>query len=155
MSTSTAIAEAVFARETVAGVWDEIQPLLAAHAAEISTFKDIPLTPAKEIYFRMDEIGMARVFTARLHGRLIGYSVVLVAPGLHHAISIQAQQDIIFIEKQHRGFGRRFIRWCDKQLEAEGVQVMRHHVNAKHNWSKILEQQGYELEELIFVRRFF
>lgn len=142
-----------FARETVAGLWNEIQPLLQAHALEVSHFKDIPLNPDKDLYHMMEIIGAARVYTARRRdARLLGYSIFFVRRSMHYA-SIQAANDIIFIDKEERGFGARFIAWCDEQLRAEGVQVVRHHIKAAHNWGKVVERQGYELEDLIYVKR--
>lgn len=142
-----------YARETVAGLWDEIQPLLKKQADEVATFKDIPLTPDKELYFKMDASGLVRVFTARKEGRLVGYSLFFVRASIQFQQSIQAQQDLIFIDKEERGFGGFFIDWCDIQLKLEGVQVVRRHVKAKHDWSKILVRHEYKIEDFIYVRR--
>lgn len=144
-----------FRRENVASVWYEIQPLLARHALEVAHFKDIPLNPDENLYYAMEEKGLARVYTARLDGTtqaLVGYSVFFVRRSMHYD-SVQAQNDIIFIQPEHRGFGARFITWCDEQLRAEGVQAVRHHVKAAHNWGRVIERQGYELEDLIYVKR--
>jgi hypothetical protein len=149
-----------FRRETVAGLWKEIQPLLVDHALEIAHFDDIPLSPDKDLYFMMEQKGLARVFTVRRAdgehprgARLIGYAIFFVRHAMHYQTSLQAQEDIIFIAKEERGFGGRFIAWCDEQLRAEGVQVVYHHVKAAHNWGKVLERQGYELVDLIFAKR--
>lgn len=142
-----------FNRERVDSLWDEIQPLLRMHALEVAHFKDIPLNPDKDLYHAMEKIGCARVYTARRRdARLLGYSIFFVRRSMHYA-SVQAQNDIIFIDKQERGFGARFIKWCDDQLRAEGVQVVRHHIKAAHNWGAVVERQGYELEDLIYVKR--
>ncbi len=142
-----------FKREGIASLWDEIQPLLHAHADEVAHFKDIALDPDKDLYHAMEKIGAARVFTARRRdARLLGYSIFFVRRSMHYN-SVQAQNDIIFIDKQERGFGARFIAWCDEQLRAEGVQVVRHHIKAAHNWGAVVERQGYELEDLIYVKR--
>lgn len=143
----------VFAREPMSSVWEEMQPLLVAHAAEIAHFKDIPLAPDEHIYRVAEHTGRLRAFTARLDGALVGYAVFFVGKSLHYSGSTQAQQDVIFIDKAHRGFGARFIAWCDEYLEAEGVEVVLHHLKAAHDWSAVLRRQGYELVDYIYAKR--
>lgn len=145
----------LFSRESVAKIWDEIQPLLERHAAEIAHYKDIPLSPDKDIYFEMDRQGSIRVYTARKVGvgQLVGYAIFFVRRALHYTGSVLAQQDVLFIDHGHRGFGSKFIAWCDDELRRESVQVVSHHLKAAHNWSKILSRQGYELQDLIYTKR--
>ena len=150
------VAEVVFDRaESVAGVWDEIYPLLKQHWAEIAHHKDIALDPDVEFYHKADALGMVRVFTAREDEALIGYAVFFVKPNVHYKQVLVAQQDILFVQKDKRGFGAKFIAWCDEQLKAEGVQMSMHHVKEAHNFSPLLRRLGYELVDLIYVRRFF
>lgn len=152
--TTGASVKPVFQRETVVGVWDEIYPLLERHWAEIATYKDIPLAPDRSFYESADARGVLRVFTARVDNQLVGYSIFFVTSGNpHYRFTRQADQDIIFIDKERRGFGARFIAWCDEQLKAEDVQVVRHHIKAAHDWSAVLRRQGYELQDFIYARR--
>jgi hypothetical protein len=145
-----------YARETVADVWEEIQFLFLMHWNEIAHYPDIRLNPDKDFYLKADEMGMIRVFTARNLSNLIGYSVYFVRPDMHYKQVIKAQQDVLFILKTWRGiFGSDFIAWCDDQLKAEGVQIVAHHVKKAHDFSPLLTRLGYELMDLIYVRRFF
>lgn len=149
------VAEVVFDREySVYGIWDEIYPLLVQHKDEIAHHKDIPLDPDKDFYMKACALGMVRVFTAREDAKLIGYAIFFVKPDFHYQ-QLTAQQDIIFIQKDKRGFGRKFIEWCDEQLKAEGVRFVSHHVKKAHDFSPLLRRIGYELVDLIYVRRFF
>jgi GNAT superfamily N-acetyltransferase len=134
-------------------LWDELYPLFELHYKEIAHHKDIPLSPEKDLYFRAEEAGMLRVYTARDNGEAIGYAWFFVKTNPHYSTSLQAQQDIIFIHPERRGFGAKFIAWCDEQLAAEKVQAVYHHVKQAHNFGPLLERMGYKLVDLIYTRR--
>lgn len=145
----------IFGTEKVADVIAEIAPLLHAHWKEIAHYQDIKLEPDWEAYRALNEAGILKVFTVRTANArvLIGYSVFFVRHNLHYSSSKQAVQDILFIHKDYRGAGRHFIRWCDQQLMADGVQAVYHHVKTAHNFGPLLERMGYELVDLIYAKR--
>jgi hypothetical protein len=99
-------------------------------------------------------MGTLRTFTARdADGVLTGYCVFFVRHNIHYASSLQASQDVIYIDPERRGFGAEFILWCDQQLKEEGVQAVYHHVKQAHNFGPLLERFGYECVDLIYARR--
>ena len=149
------VATLTFAVESVLSLRDEMQPLLARHYQELAHYADIKLDIDWSVYFKMHELGLMRAYAARgrADNALLGYAVFFLCTNPHNRGSLQAQQDAIFIDKPHRGFGASFIQWCDEQLKREGVQVVRHQVHAAHNWGKLLERQGYELEDLVYSKR--
>lgn len=135
---------------------DEIFPLLEQHWREIAHFQDIPLKPDWESYGKLESAGLLRVFTARdTEQKLIGYAAFFVRPAMHYMSSLQAMQDVIYVDPARRagGLGARLIIWCDEQLKAEGVQAVYHHVKAAHNFGPLLENMGYQLVDLIYTRR--
>lgn len=135
-------------------LFEEVSPLLFKHYKEIAHFQDIPLDPDFDLYTTVDKTGNLRVFTAREDdGRIIGYAVFFVRANIHYKSSLQAVQDIIYIDKEVRGFGHKFILWCDEYLAMEGVQAVYHHVKAEHNFGPLLERLGYKLVDLIYTRR--
>jgi len=132
----------------------EAMPLLQAHWKEIAHYQDIPLDPDVAMYVAAEERGTVRAYSARNEcGQLIGYAVFFVKHNPHYQGSLQAVQDIIYLDPDARGRGLQFINFCDEQLRAEGVQVVYHHVKAVHNFGKALERIGYELVDLIYARR--
>lgn len=146
--------QTTFQKETAGRCFQEAMPLLEEHWREIAHHQDIVLDPDFEIYAAAEAAGMLRVFTARTQEKkLIGYAVFFCRTNPHYRNSLQANQDVLFISKDHRGMGGRFIVWCDEQLRAEGVQVVYHHVKAAHNFGKLLERFGYTLVDLIYSRR--
>ena len=133
----------------------ELFPLLTAHYDEIAHFKDIKLKPAFDRYDDLEERGALRVFTAREDGRVVGYSIYIITHNLHYSDSLQALQDVLFlIERARAGLtGFKFIKWCDGELAADGVQVVMHHVKKSHDFSPVLERMGYTKIESVYARR--
>jgi GNAT superfamily N-acetyltransferase len=144
-----------FEREiTTHDLCQEMLPLFQLHYQEIAHFQDIPLDPDFDQYVQMERAGFVRTYTARDDERkLVGYAVFFVRKNLHYKNSLQALQDILFIHPDRRGFGVRFIIWCDRMLRMEGVQAVYHHVKEKHNFGPMLERLGYQLVDLIYTRR--
>jgi len=143
-----------FQQEALKDCLDEARPLLLEHWKEISHYPDIPLDPDENKYYSSEGAGLLRVYTARDEAnKIIGYAVFFVCTSAHYKNSLQAMQDIIYVDPKHRGMGGRFILWCDRQLKAEGVQVVFQHIKAKHNYGRMLERFGYELIDLIYGRR--
>jgi len=144
-----------FQRETALAVFKEIQPLLAKHWEEVSFYKDILLDPDYDSYIKMDDAGFLRVYTARDEDNvLVGYAVFFVKANLHYRQSLQALQDIIFIDPEKRGFGFKFILWTEKQLSEEGVQVVFHHIKTKTPHTiDLFRRLGYENIDMILGKR--
>jgi hypothetical protein len=142
-----------FSCERVADVWPEIYPLFEKHWQEIGEYKDIPLDPDFETYKKIDEMGMIRVYTAREGATLIGYCVFFINPNLHYKNTKQALQDVMFIQKDKRGFGKKFMVWCDEQLMADGVDVIHRYMSKDNDFGVLLERIGYEFMALIYSRR--
>jgi len=143
-----------FQRESVcSGLIDELRPLLRLHFDESEHFKDIPLDPDFEQYQKLDEAGMLRVFTVRVDKELIGYSILFVMTSIHHKQSIHANHDVLFIHKEHRGIGSMFIKYCDEQLEAEGVDVVYQSTKLSYDFGKMLNRIGYEHVDNVYYRK--
>jgi len=144
-----------FARETSEEVINEIAPLFEAHFREIAHYPDIPLNVDYDAYLRLEARGCLRIYTIRVGLELVGYAIFAVARSMHYSGSLQARQDVIYLDPRYRHgrLGFRFIGWCDTQLKAEGVQVVFQHVKAAHNFGPMLERLGYELIDYMYGRR--
>lgn len=144
-----------FQREKAQDVFQEMIPLLQKHWEEISHYKDIPLEPDFEMYFKMEDIGMLRVFTARdTSNKLIGYAVYFVKHNMHYKSSLQALQDVIFIDPASRGTGVKFILWTEARLREEGIQLVMQHIKvATTNTIALFERLGYDKIDIILGKR--
>lgn len=144
-----------YAQESYDLMIDEIKPLLEAHYHEIAHYQDIPLQPQWETYKAMETMGVLKAFSCRLEetNELVGYAIYFVKKHIHYDSCLVAQQDILFVKKEHRGKGMIFIMWCDARLKEMGVQLTIQHIKAAHNFGHMLERMGYELMDLIYTRR--
>jgi GNAT superfamily N-acetyltransferase len=143
-----------FQAESFDSVFDEMLPLLRNHYFEVAHFKDIDFEPDVEMYAALYNAGVLKLYTARsATSELIGYAAYFVRGNLHYKSSKQAVQDVIYIAPERRGFGSKFIKWCDEQLKSEGVQAVYHHVKAKQDWGPMLMRMGYEKIDIIYARR--
>lgn len=144
----------IFAITTIKEILEEAKPLLQKHWQEIAHYKDIPLDPDYDQYIKLEELGITRTFSARTKdGVLIGYAVFFVRPHIHYRSCIMAHQDVIFIHPERRGIGFFFIAFCDEALRKEGIQVVSQHMKSKFSFGPMLERIGYELMDLVYVRR--
>ena len=156
MSNSSRDSDIVYSRisfEVLQGL-EEFHTLIRSHYKEISAYQDIELKPDWDKYLQMEREQKLTCFVARKGGdKVIGYAIFFVQFNMHYRESLQAVQDIIYIDKEERGFGSDFIQWMDKELKSDGVQVVYHHVKCKHDWGKALESLGYNHIEKMYGKR--
>jgi GNAT superfamily N-acetyltransferase len=155
--------------------WDdcyqEAIPMLKAHYIEIATDKAIkPLDPNLERYQEMEEAGLLRIFTARyapdstdrmtdkprlamtqreMHGRLIGYFVSIVMPGLHYSQTMMAINDIMYIDPAYRGgtTGYRLIKLATEDLKNLGADILTIHMKTDYPFRSLLTKLGFRVTE--------
>ena len=144
-----------YQEERVSMIWEEAAPLLEQHYHEIAHYQDIPLDPDRDAYLTMEATDRLRCYTMRDAGKLVGY-VVFLFGSLHYKSSRQARQDVLFVRPDHRiGMaGMRLIRFAEKRLRADGVQVVYHHAKIRATKvGKVLEAMGYELVDGLYAKR--
>jgi len=143
-----------FTRESIAACMVEAKALVEQHYHEIAHYPDIPLDPDWDTYLKAEHAGAVRAYFVRDDGTLRGYAIFFVRPNMHYKTSLQANQDILYIDRSLRGTTPlRFIKWCDAQLKAEGCQVVYHHVKVAHDFGPILKRMGYEAIDTIWGKR--
>src|SRR6266849_4800330 len=136
----------------------DMRPMWDDHNAEVFE-EPIPPDPNLRMYSDAQKQGTLRIFTARI-GRgglslLVGYQVFFVMKHPHRQYSLEACQDILYLDPEVRQglVGVKFLKWCDAQLVAEGVKMIAHQIRAKKNFGKIFERMGYQLTEMTYARR--
>ena len=144
-----------YALETLCQVRSEIEPLLEKHWEEIACNKDkIKLNPDWEQYEITEALGHLGIYTAREEGKLVGYFVVVAVPHMHYKDHIYANNDILFLSKEHRkGFvGPRLIKFAEKDLKSKGVSVFMINTKAHQPFDKLLERMGFGLQERVYSK---
>jgi GNAT superfamily N-acetyltransferase len=146
-----------FQRETIESVIEEIRPLLEKHWQEVAHYPDVPLVPNWNAYEHLQALGALRIYTGRDDGRLIGYSVFTVHPGVHYATSLEADEDLLFVSPEHRKgrFGLQLMQFAESELAAEDVQLVKRRtkVAERLNFGALLERMGYEPIDVIYGKR--
>ena len=144
-----------FQRERPHELLDEARPLFEAHYKEIAHYQDIPLDINEALYRYWEEQNCLRVYTARYNGDLVGYVAYKVGPNARYQTSLQALQDILYVEKTKRGalFGKRLLDCSYARLKDEGVQVVYQHCKANSTTGKFFELTGHELIDLVYGKR--
>lgn len=138
-----------------AAIIDAARPLLRRHYEEVAAYKDIPLDPDWEMYTKAEQAGLLCAFVVRDRGVLKGYAVYFLRQNPHYKTSLQATQDVLFLDASLRGgsVSGLFIQWCDEQLAARGVQVVYHHVKFTRDFGARLSRLGYAPIEVIWGKR--
>lgn len=146
-----------FQRESLNDVIGEVGPLLTAHWHEVAHYKDIPLTPNWAAYAQLQALGALRIYTGRDDGQLIGYSVFTVHQGVHYALSLEADEDLLFVLPEHRKgrFGLQLMQFAERELASDGVQLVKRRtkVAERLNFGAMLERMGYEPIDVIYGKR--
>ncbi len=104
---------------------DELKPLLPLHYDALALNKDqVPLDPQYEIYFAREAAGELMFVTLRDTGRLIGYWIAFIAPGLHYRTCLTATMDIWFIHPDYTAGTAplRLIRAVEAETRRRGVR---------------------------------
>lgn len=104
---------------------EEIKPLLPIHYKELACNQDkVPLDPQYDEYLRKDARGEVTYVTLREDGKLVGYFVFFVTPGLHYRTCLTAVMDIFYVHPDHRGNGGgvTLLECAEQELKRRGVQ---------------------------------
>src|SRR6266481_3532692 len=111
--------------ETIREGLAELMPLLPIHYEELALNKDkVPLDPQYDLYLAREERGEVIYMTLREGGKLMGYFIGFIAPGLHYETCLTCSLDIFYVHPDHtngRG-GLRLFRTLEKELKRRGVQ---------------------------------
>lgn len=139
-----------FAREGFPDLYPEMVPLLELHYQEIAwNVEKIKLDVDVEKYNALHDEGILFCFSVRDGGRLVGYAAFLVHPHPHYTSTVFASNDVIFLNKSHRGkkLGADFINFCTDELKAFGVQVVAIRIKNCLDWSPLAESLNFDSVE--------
>lgn len=104
---------------------EEAKPLLERHWEEIALDQaSVKLDPNWPRYVELSEAGALSIVTLRAQGRLVGYSCMILSPGLHYRSTFEARMDIFWLAPEYRGRmgGVRLFRAVESELRRRGVK---------------------------------
>lgn len=132
---------------------EELKVLLPMHYEELALNKDqVPLDPQYDIYIKREAMGEVIFVTLREAGRLVGYFIGFIAPGLHYRTCLTCTMDIFYVHPDVRGRmgGVRLFRAVKAELKRRGVQ--RWFVGSKTHAdaSRLFEALGFQKVETYY-----
>lgn len=91
--------------ESFAAGLEELKALLPGHYDELSQHskRDIPLDPQYGLYLAREANGELMYVALREDGRLIGYFLGFLAPGMHYRTCLTLTMDILYVVPEMRG----------------------------------------------------
>lgn len=125
---------------------EEMKPLFPEHYRELALNQaDVPLDPQYWIYLERDKRGEVMLITLRDAGKLAGYFVGFVAPGLHYQTCLTLTMDIYYVWPSYRGNGAGFTLFKEVEKEAKRRGINRMFVGSKlhKDTSWLFEKLGY------------
>jgi len=140
----------IYAEETLATAWNDVQPLATKHWHEIAWRQDkIQLDPDYERYQRIEASKGLRIYTARKDsGELIGYAFWFIATLTHYKQTLCAANDVVYVDEAYRGgVGAKLLRFSETELKKLGVQTLSLHIKEILDWSPLAAALGFERTE--------
>ena len=142
-------------RETFCEIIDDIFPLLSAHWQEVEWGQDvIPLNPDLSVYKTADEAGTVALFGMRDNGELVGYNTFWIYKHPHHADTVFAVNDMLYIKPKYRNGedAPNLVWFCEQILKAEGCDVITYHMKYNKSFKTLMDAQGYEHTECVYSK---
>ena len=138
--------------ETWYDFFRDARKLLQDNNQETDLF-NLALDVDEGLYEELEDTGWLKVYTMRKGSELVGYCVFMLFYNMHHRTSLQAKQDVLYINKGNRGRCLPFLTYCDGELKELGVEFIHQCVPDMNDWSPVLKRMGYEKLETIYLRR--
>jgi predicted GNAT superfamily acetyltransferase len=112
------------------------------------------VNPAVDSYEALEKAGNLLVLAVYKNDRLIGYSSTFLFKNFHYADLFYAQNDLLFIAKEHRDslIGLRLIRATETKAKERGAQMMLWHAKENTPLASILERMKYRVQDIIFSK---
>jgi GNAT superfamily N-acetyltransferase len=134
---------------------EELKALFPQHYNELALNQDkVPLDPQYDIYLRRDAQGEVLFVAMRDSGRLIGYFVGFIAPGLHYKTCLTCTMDIFYVCPEHRNglAGIRLFKAVEKELRRRGVQRWFAGSKCHHDASVLFEKLNFQRVEVYYSK---
>ena len=144
-----------YQQESLVTVKADIIPLLEKHWEEVALNKEkIKLNPDWDAYANLEDAGVLKIFTSREDGKLVGYFVVFVKSHIHYKDHLFCYNDVIFVDEEYRkGFtSPRLIKFAEKCLKADGVEVMIVNTKRHKPFDSLLVWLGYKHIENLYSK---
>lgn len=132
---------------------EELKPLLPAHWEELGIYKDrMPLDPVWPVYQAFENAGQLLYVPLRADGKLAGYFIGIITPGLHYGQTLTCKMDICRVLPEHRKgrAGTILFDAVKAELVRRGVKMWWVGSKDHHPIEGFYEAIGFERQETHF-----
>lgn len=140
-----------FKKESFSDTFPELKSLFKQNHAETSALND-PLDPDYLRLSEMERAGNLLFYVIRYQGEAVGYAMFYLDEEIRHKGVWSAVQEMMFVEKKHRGIGIAFITYCDAMLKEMGVKYVWRQATTKLDVGRVYEHLGYELIQKTYLK---
>jgi GNAT superfamily N-acetyltransferase len=131
--------------------------LIQAHWEEVALSKDIMvLDPDWDRYRHLERQRALLCLGAFAQDGLVGYSIGAVMPHLHYRNLIYYQNDVLYLDPEHRRhrLGARLIRETEEHAEGRGAKFHCWHAKKGSALDRMMERnRSYAVQDIIYSRR--
>lgn len=145
-----------YQQESLHTIKREVETLSQLEWEEVNHFKDIfPLDIDWELYYKLEDLGLFKVFTVRDDKTLVGYFSVIASPALHSSGRFRVGNDALFLHKDYRKnfIGVKLIQFVEQCLREDGFHQLQITFTEKNDITPMLNWLGYEKVETKFEKR--
>jgi Acetyltransferase (GNAT) family len=133
----------------------ELKEIIGQHYEKLALNKDkVPLAPQWEIYIEREQMGEVSFTVLRDRGKMVGYAIFFISPGLHYKTCLTAIMDIWNVLPEYEGPKALLTLWnaVEKELKRRGVN--RAFVGEKLHkpCGKLYKWMGYEPVEQTYTK---
>lgn len=140
---------------TYAEVTSSAGPLLIEHWAEVALNKALMvLAPDEARYLALEASGNFFSLAAFEDEELVGYSGNFIGPHMHYAGLRYANNDVLFVSKEHRNspLGLRLIRETEAEARRRGARQVLWHGKQNTPLASLLEKMQYGVQDILYTR---
>lgn len=135
--------------------WGEVENLLVQHWLELAKNKHLMhLSPDVERYQLMEASGNVIALFAYEGDCLVGYSVSFIASHLHYSNLVYAQNDVLFVDREHRKgrTGLALIQETEAEAKRAGCQMIIWHAKQGTALDALMPRLGYGVQDIMYSR---
>lgn len=136
---------------------EELKPHFGGHWQDLALNKDkVPLDPQYDIYLKRAAAGEVLFCSLREDGKIAGYFVGFVAPGLHYKSCLTLTMDIFYVlpevRERHKAAGLRLFRCVEKEAKRRGVQRIFYGSKLHKDVGRLFQALGLEPVEQYYTK---
>lgn len=131
--------------ERLQDIIEEVRPLWIAHYEETEGYREQVLRPDEPQFFRIEDAGMWRQFTARDHGKLVGHLGYIVHQDRHNSTKCATEDFFYFLPSHRKGLNAvSFLRYVIQSLKMEGCEQIGMSSKLTHDIDVLLRRVGFQ-----------